>query len=174
MLKKYNRYRVLDVFLSSPTQEVGLREISRSAKISPASVLNYLNEFIKQELITKSEKKGFPIYKARRESEDFIFYKKLKILYELHDCDLIDFLWQKLAPKALILYGSQAKGESIEGSDIDIFVIGKEKEINIEEFEKKLKKKVHLMFSDNVKNIPAELKNNLINGTILKGYFKVF
>ena len=174
MLKKYNRYRVLDVFLDSPTQEFGLREISRVAKISPASVLNYLKEFIKQELIVKLEKKGAPIYKAQRESEDFIFYKKLKILYELHDYGLIDFLWQRLAPKALILYGSQAKGESIEESDIDIFVIGKEKVVNIEEFEKKLKRNVHLMFSDHIKKIPVELKNNLINGIILRGYFKVF
>lgn len=174
MLEKYNRYKVLKVFLDSPTEEFGLREISRLVKLAPVSVLNYLNEFEKQEVITKLQKKGNPAYKARRENEDFIFYKKLSVLYELHNSGLIEYLWQKLAPKALILYGSNAKGESIEESDLDIFVIGKEKKINLEEFEKKINKEIHLMFSHDFKNISNELKNNLINGIILKGYFKVF
>ena len=87
---------------------------------------------------------------------------------------MTNFLWDELSPKAIILYGSFAKGESLEESDIDLFVIGKERKIKLEEFEKKLGRKIHLMFDDNPKNIPNELKNNLINGVVLKGYFKVF
>ena len=173
MLEKYNRYRVLKVFLDSPTEGFGLREISRLAKLAPASVLNYLDEFEKKDIIKKLQMRGWPVYKAQRENEDFIFYKKVSILYELHSSGLIEHLWQKLAPQALILYGSSAKGESTEESDLDIFVIGKEKKINLEEFEKKINKGIHLMFDD-AKNIPNELKNSLINGIVLKGYFKVF
>ncbi len=174
MLEKYSRYRVLRVFLNDPLESFGLREISRLSKLSPVSVSKYLREFELQELIIKTEKKSVPVYQASRENEDFIFYKKLSILYELHDSDLVEHLWQELSPNAMILYGSHAKGEATENSDIDIFIIGKEKAINLEKFEKKLHKNIHLMFDDNIKNIPNELKNNLINGIILKGYFKVF
>ena len=92
-------------------------------------------------------------------------------MYELEESGLIEFLWQELCPEAIILYGSYAKGESINSSDIDLFIIGKEKKIKISEYEKKLGKEVHLMFND-AKKIPKELKNNLINGIVLRGYFK--
>lgn len=174
MLKKYNRYKVLKNFLDFPTEEFGLREISRLSDLAPASVLNYLHEFEREELIKKLKKKGMPLYKAQRENEDFIFYKKMSILYELHSSGLIDYIWQKLAPKTVILYGSYAKGESTEESDIDIFVFGKEEKINLKEYEKKIGKPIHLLFNQDIKSISNELKNNLINGIIMKGYFKIF
>lgn len=172
MFKKNNKYKLLKVFLDQPLEEFRLRELSRESKISPGSVLNYLKEFENERLINKYEKRGIPFYKAERDSEKFILYKKLSIMYELEESGLIEYLWQELCPETIILYGSYAKGESIESSDIDIFIIGKEKEINLYKFEEILGKEVHLMFDD-VKNIPKELKNNLINGIVLRGYFKV-
>ena len=174
MLQKNNRYHLLKVFLDEPLESFRLRELSRLSRISPPSVINYLKEFEKQDLIKKYEKRGIPFYQAIRDNEKFIFCKKLSILFELHESSLVDFLWEKLSPEAIILYGGYAKGESIETSDVDIFVIGKERKINLEEFEKKLNKKIHLMFESDIKKISKELKNNLINGIVLKGYFKVF
>ena len=46
-------------------------------------------------------------------------------------------------------------------------------DIDLKKYEELLNKEIHLM-TDNVKNIPNELKNNLVNGVVLKGYFKVF
>ncbi len=174
MLQNYNRYKVLKVFLDSPTQEFGLREISRLIYVAPASVLNYLREFEEDNLIRKLTSKNRPVYKAERENETFILYKKLSIVYELHNSGLIAYLWEQLAPKALILYGSQAKGEATEQSDIDIFVIGKEHKIELEKFEKMFGREIQLMFEKNFEKISKELKNNLINGVILKGYLRLF
>ena len=174
MLQKYNRYKLLKIFLDNPTESFRLRELSRLSKISPVSVINYLKEFEKEELIKSYKKREIPFYVAERDNEKFILYNKISIIYELNTSGLVDFLWDKLSPDAIILYGSHAKGEAIETSDIDIFVIGKEKKLNLDEFEKKIDKRIHLMFDDNIKHVPKELKNNLINGIILKGYFKVF
>ena len=85
MFGKYNRYKILKIFLDSPTEEFGLREIGRLVKLAPVSVLNYLREFEKEGLIMKLDSKGKPIYKAERENENFILYKKLSVLYELHN-----------------------------------------------------------------------------------------
>ncbi|HJZ19281.1 MAG TPA: nucleotidyltransferase domain-containing protein [Candidatus Nanoarchaeia archaeon] len=174
MLQKNNRYKLLKIFLFNPTEEFRLRELSRLSKISPPSVMAYLKEFEREELIKSFKKRGVPFYKSEIDSEKFREYKKISILFELNDSGLTNFLWDELSPKAIILYGSFAKGESLEESDIDLFVIGKERKIKLEEFEKKLGRKIHLMFDDNPKNIPNELKNNLVNGIVLKGYLKLF
>jgi len=158
--------------LDNPLGEFGVRELGRQSGISPPSVLNYLKKFQKERLIIKSEKRGNPFYKADRDNEKFVLYKKMSILYELQKSGLIDFLWDKLSPSAIILYGSYAKGESIEGSDVDLFIIGKEKDTDISKFEDILGKEVHLMFMKDIKKIPDELKNNLINGIVMRGYFK--
>lgn len=174
MLKNYNRYRLLKVFLDSPTDTFRLRELSRLCGIAPLSVMNYLEEFEKEGIVKRFEKRKIPFYQAVRDNERFVLYKKLSMIYELNESGLVDELWHKLSPEAIILYGSHAKGESTEGSDIDIFIIGKEEQISLIKFEKKLGKKIHIMSEKDAKSIPKELKNNLINGIILKGYFKVF
>ncbi len=174
MLEKYNRYKLLKIFLDSPTESFRLRELSRLSKISPPSVMNYLEEFEKEGFIKKYEKRGIPFYQAIRENEKFVLYKKISIIYDLESSGLVDELWEELSPEAIILYGSYARGESIENSDVDIFIIGKEKKVSLEKFEKRLNKKVHLMFESDIKNISKELKNNLVNGIILRGYLRIF
>ena len=47
----------------------------------------------------------------------------MSILFELHKSGLIDYLWEKLAPQTIVLYGSYAKGEVTKKSDLDIAVI---------------------------------------------------
>lgn len=172
MLNKYNKYKLLKVFLDSPTESFRLRELSRMSNLAPLSVSNYLKEFEKEGLTKKYIKREIPFYVAERDNENFVLYKKLSIINELNTSGLVNYLWGTLAPEALILYGSFAKGESTEESDVDIFVIGKETKIDLEKYSKILNKEIHLMFKKDPKDIPNELKNNLINGIILKGYFK--
>jgi len=174
MLNKYNRYKLLRLFLDSPTESFRLREIARLTKISPPSVINYLKEFEKEGLIKKQIKREIPFYTSIRDNPNFILYKKISILFELNDSGLIDYLWDKLSPEVIILYGSFSKGESIENSDIDLFILGKDKNIELTNFERKLNKKIHILSNESIKEIPSELKNNILNGLILKGYIKVF
>ena len=174
MLNKYNRYKLLRLFLDSPTESFRLREIARLTKISPPSVINYLKEFEKEGLIRKQIKREIPFYTSIRDNSNFILYKKISIIFELNNSGLIDYLWDKLSPEAIILYGSYSKGESIENSDVDLFILGKDKNIELANFEKKLNKRIHILFKESTKEIPNELKNNILNGVILKGYIKVF
>ncbi len=174
MLQNYNRYKLLKIFLFNPNEYFRLRELSRISRISPPSVMNYLTEFEKEELIRKYIKRNIPFYKGEIDNEEFRNSKKLAILFELENSGVIDFLWNGISPKAIILYGSFVKGESTEGSDIDLFIIGKEKDIDLKKYEKNLGFEVHLIFSEDFKKIPDELKNNLINGIVLRGYLKVF
>lgn len=174
MLGNYNKYKALKVFFYNSTDSLRLREISRMAGISPPSVMQYLKEFEEKGLIRKYIKRKVPFYQANRDSEDFREYSRISIIFEIHNSGLIDYLWEKLAPDAIVLYGSCAKGECTEESDIDIFIVGNEHKIDLVQYEKKIGRKVHLLFGSSPKNISRELINNLINGIVLKGYLKVF
>jgi len=171
MFKDYNKYKVLKVFLYNSTESFRLRELSRKVGIAPFSLSNYLNEFEKEGLIGIHIKDKIKFYTAQRDNLRFSRYQKLSIQYELYESGVIDKLWDELHPEFIILYGSYAKGEAIESSDIDIFIMCRDKKINIEEYERKLGKKLHLMFHLRDK-IPNELKNNLVNGIVMRGYFK--
>lgn len=171
MFKDYNKYKVLKIFLYNPTSSFRLRELSRKVGLAPLSLSNYLKEFEKEGLIKINIKENIKFYTAQRENINFSRYQKLSIQYELYDSGIIDKIWNETNPEAIILYGSYAKGEAIENSDIDIFIIGLEKKINLSEYIKKIGKEMHLIFQLKDK-IPNELKNSLVNGIIMKGYFK--
>jgi predicted nucleotidyltransferase len=174
MLQKNNREKVLEKFLKHPTTEFGLREISRETKISPASVKRYLHELEKEKIIQiNSNRKEQPVYIANRDNEEFQLNQKIYMQKTLQEIGLIDYIWQELSPKAIILFGSWSKGDAVETSDIDIFILTKsKKELNLDKFQDKLHHEIQT-FPDDLKKSSKEFKNNLINGIILKGYLKI-
>jgi hypothetical protein len=52
--------------------------------------------------------------------------------------------------------------------------MAKEEKIDLDKFEKILNRKINLFFSEDFSRLSKELRNNIINGVILKGYLKVF
>jgi predicted nucleotidyltransferase len=172
MLKNYNKYKLLKVFLLNSTESFRIRELSRKIKLAPLSIMNYLKELEKEGLIVVYKKEGIPFYQAQRDSLEFRRYQRISIQYELYESGIIDFLWEKTNPEAIILYGSYLKGDAIESSDIDLFLICQEEKIDVSPYEKKIGKQIHILMNP-LKKIPNELKQNLINGIILEGYLSI-
>lgn len=170
MLQNYNKYKLLKIFLYSPTEQYRWRELSRLTQIAPVSVMNYLKEFIKEGLVKTYEKRGIKFYQAERDNANFKLYSKLSITYELNISWLIEHIDEEIHPQAIILYGSFSRGEAIEESDIDLFIVGKEKRIDLSKFE--FGGRIQLKFANSPEKIPKELRRNLVNGIVLKGYFK--
>lgn len=173
MLQKCSKEKVLDVFFKEPTKVHSLKDISLKANLAHTSVKKLLVELLKANLILeKIEKRGkrkFPIYFSNLEG---IYFKKLKQvsnLRELYESDLAKKINESLMPKSIILFGSYSGGEDIEESDIDIFVESSEKEIPLKVFEKKLARKINLLFNEDLKNLNKNLKENVLNGIILEG-----
>lgn len=176
MLQKYNRWKILKVFFHNPIEAMQLREISRYSGIAPISVKRYLNEFLKEGIITKKINKAqhYPIYTANIENPMFAFYKKIDIMISITDCGLLDYLNDNCMPESIVLFGSASRGEDTADSDIDIFLLSGEKKLDLGKFEKVLKRKISVFFSDDFNSLSKELKNNIINGIKLTGYMKVF
>ena len=160
--------RVLEVFFKEPIKIHFIKEISKKISLAHTSVRNHVREIEKNGLIMKKHAKPFDGFISNRESERFLFEKQIYNLYSLFEVKMELVL--KLAPKAIILFGSYQKGEDIEESDIDLLVISKvKKEVVLEKYEKKLERKIHITFIGDIAELEKNLKDNVKNGWILYG-----
>ena len=174
MIEKYGRYRIMQEFFDSPGKNFHIREISRNAKIAQPSVANHLTALVGEKMILKEKKGIYSTYRANRENELFKTYKKMDLVLRMHKTGLVRHIYDSSISNAIILFGSSSKGEDMEESDIDIFVQSREIKLKLEKYEKLLNRKISLFFEENFSRLNKELKNNIINGMIIKGYLKVF
>jgi len=151
-----------------------MREISRRIKLAQPSTINHLKELVKEDLIIKEKKGIYPTFRASRENEIFKIYKKNDLILKMKQSGLLDYIYDSCIPNSIILFGSASKGEDTEESDIDLFIQSSEKKLNLDKYEKIFNRKISLFFEENFSRLHNELKNNIINGIILKGYLKVF
>ena len=168
--------KLKEYFLDNPTKKLRVRQIEREVKIALPSAIRYAKE-LEEEGILKSETiAGIKLYSAARMGEKYTIEKKLHNIRRLHESGLIKYLEEEYSHPEIILFGSYAKGEDIEKSDIDLYIETPIKEIKgLEPFEKKLGKQIQVFCHKNLKEIKNKhLLNNIINGAILSGYIEVF
>ncbi|PIO00411.1 hypothetical protein COT72_01755 [archaeon CG10_big_fil_rev_8_21_14_0_10_43_11] len=114
-------------------------------------------------------------YTASR-SEKYLLEKKLYNIRQLHESGLIEYIRIELSNPAIVLFGSYARGEDTEESDIDIYIEtpSKNKAV-LAKYEKQLKRKIQVFQHKNIKEITnLHLANNIINGLTLNNYIEVF
>lgn len=171
MIGKNNTYKILELFFDYPTRFFQLREISRLTNISLPSVIEHIKLLERLAFVKKQKTNVYDSYKANR-TEKFFLYKRNYFLSKLYESGLVEYLEEKITPNVIVLFGSASKGEDIEDSDIDLFILAKEKKVQIKTFEQKLKRNINLFFEEKISDIPAELLNNIVNGIVLSGYLR--
>ena len=168
-------WKVFEVFVDEPIKMHYIKEISRRINLAHTSVIKHLEKLEKENLIKKEKGERFFGFKANRDNENFLFYKKISNLTKIKESGLLDFLINSIYPQTIILYGSYLRGEDIEKSDIDLFIMSKSrKTLEIEKFEKILNRKIHIIIDKNLKNFSKELKLEIINGLVLYGYLNIY
>lgn len=137
--------KILKFFFNNPYKEFYLRELAKKLKLSPFAIKKYMDILIKEDLILEKRKANLRYFKA---NVNDLFFKHLKIAFsikEMKQSGLIKEILEKMANvSSIVLFGSVAKGEDDENSDIDIVVIGKEKNFSLAEARKKLGKEINL------------------------------
>lgn len=178
MLQKSTRQKILEIFYRNPTTNHYLKQISRDAQIAHTSVKKHLEELEKKNLITKTiikqASRNYPHYQANLENKEFKQLKRLNNQKNIVDSGLIDHIYQTCYPTTIILFGSYARGEDTENSDIDLYVQSINQEIKTKSYEKILNRKIHLHFQKSFNKYPKELKNNIINGITVQGALEPF
>lgn len=128
MFDKYVEWKILRFFLQNPTTFFYVNEVARKLKVSPASVSNFLKRMEKESFFIKKIVGNTHLYHLNNDLE---IIKRLKIfhtLIEIHKIKLVDLLREKDETIiSIILYGSFAKGEDDEKSDVDILIISNQK-----------------------------------------------
>jgi predicted nucleotidyltransferase len=83
-------------------------------------------------------------------------------------------------PECINLFGSFARGEDIEGSDIDILIISTNQKPDNKEFnnfisiiEKEFNREINIHLLKSLNESKESFKNAAANGIVLHGYLKV-
>jgi uncharacterized protein len=121
--------RVLGLFTKGYNREHYIREVEKLLKISSRTALLTLDKLercgILQSII-KGKIKTYHIKNSRMSMEYFLMAEQYKRIRFLNENPLIGEILMRLDIDGIVLvFGSYAKGLQKEGSDLDIFIVGK-------------------------------------------------
>lgn len=176
MKTKNIKLRIKEYFFLHPTIKLRVRQIEREVKVPLPSVIRYTKELEQEHILKSSAIADVITYSADRTSQQFLLEKKLWNLQLLFSSGLVNFLVQELSNPVIIVFGSYARGEDTENSDIDVYVeTPTKKDLNLGKFEKILQRKIHLFMYKNLHEVGNHnLRNNIVNGMIVNGFIEVF
>jgi predicted nucleotidyltransferase len=139
--------KVLEFFFANSLKEFHEREVIRKANISKGSANKILRHLADLTLLQR-EKKGRMVF-YRLNTED-AFIKHLKTLYNLWE--LRQFVTEsKERARKIILFGSCADGTDVKESDIDVFILTREKKAmkeRVSRFNQKSERKISPIILD--------------------------
>lgn len=162
-------FRLLCVKVSKPLNQ---RAIAKILKVSPTAVAKSVKELKKNKLINvkKDSLMNLNLIELNRDGEGVVELKRVENLKMIYESGIVNVLEEKFPGSVIILFGSYSYGEDTINSDIDLAIVGcKEKEINIEKFEKLLEREIRINFYDSFKDIHKNLRSNIFNGIVLVG-----
>jgi len=161
---------ILRLFFENPQKESHIRRIAKELRISKTAVSYHINNLIKEKMVVKSKKGVFPSFSAA----DTPLFRHCKIqdgVTRIMKSGLTEYL-EQLNPSCIVLFGSFAKGEYDQRSDIDIFIQAKEEQLKLDKYEKSLGHKINIIFCSDLNKLSVQLYNNIINGIKLSGFIK--
>lgn len=158
-------------FFEDCYRRISVREYAKIIKVSPPTASSMLHSLERENILLKEKDRNYLFFHANKENRQFIDLSRMYWSYKLNK--LVSYVNDKSITSAIILFGSLSKAEVKEDSDIDLAIIGDKKEIDLKEFEKKLKREIQIFRFNSIEEIkPRELKNNILNGSILSGRLK--
>jgi predicted nucleotidyltransferase len=129
-LRNFVGFKVLEFFLTHPSTEIHLNELARHLEIARGSAKSYCDAFVDEGLILESLKGNLRLFRLNR--DDFAIKEMMKVYYLLK---LKNLGIERLAKDSMSLavYGSFARGNIDERSDLDLLVIGEESNVDRDE-----------------------------------------
>jgi predicted nucleotidyltransferase len=171
MLFGTNMESVLEPFLKEPLRGFQLRELSRKTKIGLPSVKNHVSALERRRFMVRKKGRQYDYYEANRESAELRIIKVAYTLTEIRPA--VEVIAGALRPNAVVLFGSAAKGEDTEKSDIDLFIQARRKDFDFSRIERKMNRRISLTFEPDLGKLSHELLNNLANGITVYGFLEV-
>ena len=176
MIKIDIKQIIKEYFFDNPTNKLRVRQIEKKLNLSFPSVISYCKKLKNDGILKTVEVSNVVFYTADRDNQNYLLEKKFYNIKNLYNSDFIDYIKTELSNPVIVVFGSYAKGEDIESSDIDLYIeTPSKKEVNLEKYEKILKRRIQLFVHRDINEIRnKELKNNIVNGSILNNFLEVF
>ena len=116
-----NSFKLLSVFLFKPNAQIYQNEVIRMSGLSKNTVMKLLSLFTREGLLKESRKGNLKLFSL---VEEHPVVKQLKVLINVSELSAIlkDFTGKGFET---YLFGSAARGDDTENSDIDLLIIGK-------------------------------------------------
>ncbi len=178
MVNKYKleltslQQKILRLLFTNVGKKLNQRQISKRLEVSQPAVKKALPKLENMNLVKldqDKESKRWSI-ELNRENSKTLQLKRVENLRQIYMYGLSDFLEKEFAGATIILFGSFSRGDDTINSDIDIAIVGrKEKNVNLNEFEKLFERKIIINYYKSFKKIHKNLKENIFNGIVLTG-----
>lgn len=177
-----NELKLSKVLFDRPTKEFHIRLLARETGLNPNTIINITKRLEKEGIlkIKKDKERNIVIIKADVENRIFRLRKRAYNLEKIYHSGVVDYLEDTLSYPTIILFGSYAKSENHEKSDVDFFIIaGEKKKLDLGKYEKILGAEIQLFIHtknefERLKKTSPELLNNVLNGIILSGFVEAF
>lgn len=168
-------FKVVKLLFDKPNTVFHLRGLAKETGLSTTAVtrvIKALNDILRVEKTAITTN-----VRVNLESKAYPMHKIVFNLCRLERCGIISTLEDKYQAKAIVLFGSYAKGEDVEQSDVDILVITNHKDIDLSKYvsdwEKSLNRTINLHILSSLERSSSEFRNAVANGIVLHGYIKV-
>lgn len=174
-------FGIISLIFAYPHKAFHIRQLSKELDVSTTAIIEGVKILKDHNIITIEEGKVTKDIKADIESKNYRSYKIAFNLYKLANCNFINKLVEYFHnPECISIFGSFAKGEDIEESDIDILIVStyekpktKEFEDIVKKFEKEINRTVNFHIQKSFSKSEDSFKNAVANGIVLHGYLKV-
>ncbi len=158
MVKKVTYPKIISLFLSDYSRRIYLGELADELKKPHQTVKPYIKELIRKNILSEKKHGKFLEYALNFKNKLIYDYltiaEKEKTQEFIEDNPLASILYEKLSSffkgSTFIIFGSSVKGMK-KGSDLDLFVVGKNVKEKIKEFEEVYSKKIHLIHAKTLK-----------------------
>ena len=175
LLFRESSFAVAELIFNNPSRTFHLRMIEKETGLSTTAISRAISELEGERIIKVEDNPVTKNIRAYLDSDKYRYYKMAFNIYRLSTWGLIPILRATFQnPKAIVCFGSFAKGEDLEDSDVDLLVISNKKaDLNLKNWEHWLKRKINLTVLESVESAQDEFKNAVANGIVLEGYLKI-
>jgi len=142
--RKFVGFTVLEYFLTHPTEKTYLKELAKKLQVSPRSIKIYCDLFDKEGIINREIRGNVHLFSL---NNDVFIVREMKRTYMCLFIRSVGIEDVAETPTSLAIYGTYASGTYDERSDIDLLVLGEEKDVKrdrITTIMKKIDKEIHL------------------------------
>ena len=164
---------IKELFFNYSTRHWHFEELLKESGLSRAQTNEWLKRLIKQRLIKKVKKIGkMPYYIANHKSVKFNTLKKIYALRKFEKTGFLEHLSSLKKAKTVTLFGSFARSDWHNESDIDLFIYGSASDFKKGYYETKLNREIQLFNYNNkkeLKRLRPEVLSNIASGIHIKG-----